>query len=122
MYRQTLQAEKRRLEMINKLNWEIFSNKNRNIVIDEIKAVLLTNDACIVNSSMFSDLALSLSLEIEQKSVIELYNSLSSIVTISDLDTGSININSSKDCLIFINVSFTSGTGDLRIEMPAVPG
>ncbi len=108
--------------MLKKLNWEIYSNKDRNTVIDAIKAKLLTSETCIINSSMFSDLALSLSVEIEQNKVTALYEALSSIVTISDLDLNNINTNSSKDCLIFINVSFTSGTGDLRIEMPDVPG
>ena len=33
-----------------------------------------------------------------------------------------ISTDSKKDCLLLLNVTFTKGTGDLRIEIPAVPG
>ncbi|MBV1888402.1 MAG: hypothetical protein KUG51_03855 [Urechidicola sp.] len=108
--------------MQKKLNWEVFSNKDRNTVIESVKSVIFSSDGCLVNFTMFSDLAIALSVEIEENKIITLYNAISNIVEISNFEKKEININSKKEWLIFINVSFSKGKGELKIELPAVPG
>jgi hypothetical protein len=71
---------------------------------------------------MFSDLALSLSIEIPEDAIVRLHNSLNKIVTIEPIDATILIGKSKKDWLVFMNVSFSKGTGELRIETPDVPG
>ena len=56
--------------MKRKLSWRIFSNEDRNIVIEAVKTAISTSNGCIVNYSMFSDLAMALSIEIEEKEIL----------------------------------------------------
>ena len=84
--------------------------------------VISSNDAYVVNFSLFSDIALSLSIEIPEDKILSLFHALSSIVEISEFDFDKINQESNKEWLIFLNVSFSRGKGDLRIEVPAAPG
>jgi len=109
-------------KVFNKLNWQIFSNKERNNAIEELKAIISKNDGFIVNFSLFSDLALSLTVEIEEQNIIKLYSELEKIMSISEPKPGHIDDNSEKDWWILMNVSFTKGKGDLKIEIPNVPG
>ena len=50
--------------MKKKLNWNIYSGKPRLAVIDQIKDAISNNGGCIMNFNMFSDLALTLSVEV----------------------------------------------------------
>ena len=108
--------------MMKKLNWEGYSSGDRNKVIEEVKDVISKSDGCIMNFSMFSDLAISLSIEIEESGIVALHKTLSNVLTISELSAENINANSSKDWLIFMNLSFTKGTGEMTVEIPEVPG
>jgi len=104
------------------LNWQVFSNSNRNAVIDQLKDVISNNGGCIINSNMFSDLALSLSIEIEENSISKLHQALISIAQVSEFDSTAINSQSNKEWIIYLNVSFGGGTGDLKKEIASVPG
>ena len=108
--------------MIKKLNWEIFSGKDRNIAIEEVKSVIDSSSGYIMNFNMFSDLALSLSIEIEESGIIALHSELSQLFNLTELDHTQINPNSKKEWMIFINISFSSGKGDLTNDIPDVPG
>jgi len=108
--------------MLRKLNWQGYSSNDRNEIIDKVKKCISSNDAYIMNFNMFSDLALSLSIEIEENKIVDLYNALSDILMMSDFEDENINPKSNKDWLIFMNISFGSGKGELKKEIPAVPG
>lgn len=108
--------------MIKKLNWQAFSNDERNKVIEELKEIISNNDGYIINFNMFSDLALSLNIEIEENRILELYKALTHILNVSDFDTKNINFESRKEWLIFMNISFSIGKGELKKEIPSVPG
>lgn len=108
--------------MPEKLSWEAFTDHSRIQAIEEVKDVISINGGCIVNFSMFSDLALSLSIEIEENRIFGLYKTLSSILKISGFDIKNINSESAKERLIFLNISFSSGRGELKNEIPDVPG
>lgn len=105
-----------------KLNWQAYSVGDRNESITKIKEIILSNDAYIVNFSLFSDIALSLSIEIPEDKILSLFHTLSSIVEISEFDFDTINQESNKEWLIFLNVSFSRGKGDLKIKVPEIPG
>ena len=108
--------------MQKKLSWQAFSNGDRNTVIEYVKNAISSNDGCIMNFNMFSDLALSLSIEIEAYRAIELYKSFSEILSINDDDENAISSESKKELLIFMNISFGQGKGKLKSQIPDVPG
>ena len=93
--------------MQKKLSWQAYAKGERNKVIDAIKSSISTNEACIVNFNLFSDLALTLSIEIEEANIVLLHNALSQIVDKSDIDIQDINSEYKKEWIIFMNISFT---------------
>ena len=108
--------------MLKKLNWQAYTGGQRNNVIEDVKESILKNDGCIVNFNMFSDLEISLSIEIEEKRITDLYTSFSNILNISDCDIKKLKSNSKKEWLIFMSISFSVGKGKLSIEKPSIPG
>ena len=108
--------------MKKKLNWTCYTNQPRIEIIEEIKDVISLSDGYIVNFTMFSDLALSLSIEIPEDEIVKLHASLSEIITISPIDTEISFGNSKKDWFVFMNISFSKGKGELMVKTPDVPG
>lgn len=108
--------------MQKKLNWRAFSSGNRHKVIGEVQDIISSNDGCIVNFNMFSDLALSLSIEIEECRIVNLYNALDTVINIEGFDDKNINKESKKELLLFMNLSFSQGSGKLKTDIPDVPG
>lgn len=108
--------------MKNKLNWNILSNKERNRAINEIKEIILSNGAYILSSNFFSDLAISLCLGIEEKNIGKLHAALKREMDVSELDAGIPGHHPGKEWLVFLNIRFSKGSGDLKVEVPDVPG
>ena len=109
-------------KVFNKLNWQLFSNQDRITAIEALKAIISKNDGYIVNFNLFSDLALSLTVEIEEQNISNLYSELETITSISESKPGNIDDYSKKDWWILMNVSFSKGKGNLKVEIPDVPG
>ncbi len=108
--------------MQKKLFWEAVSNEDRNKVINQIKDIISKNSAYIINFNMFSDLALGLSIGVEENKIYELHRSLCEILTVSDLKFENNNKNGEEEWLIFMNVSFGKGEGAMKVVVPEVPG
>ena len=104
------------------LTWEAFSDEDRNETITRIKDVVSKNGGYIINFNLFSDLALSLTIEIEEDKVSDLHNAMCNILKVSDLKIKNRDKESKKERIILMNVSFIKGTGDLKTEIPSVPG
>jgi hypothetical protein len=108
--------------MIKTLTWQAYSSGERNYIIEELKSAINSSSGYIMNSNIFSDLALNLSIEIEESKVLELHNELSRILNVSKPDINKINLASGKECLISMNISFSKGKGELKNKIPEVPG
>lgn len=106
----------------NKINWHASTMKDRMKIIEEIKSSISKNDGYIINFNMFSDLVLSLSIEIEEDKISGLYQGLSKIISISEQEPDNLNPNSRSDWWVLMNISFGRGKGNLRTEIPNVPG
>jgi len=106
--------------MRKKINWQGYTSEERNRTIEELKNVITNNDGGIINFNMFSDLALSLSIEIPENKVDGLHQALTNFLKLSGQDY--TDLNSPSECLIFLNVSFGAGRGELKIKIPEVPG
>ena len=108
--------------MLKKLNWEAIATDERNKVIEAVKDTIATNDGYIMNFNMYSDLGLSLSIEIEESNINELHKALSTILKMSDFKEDQIKLKSKKECLLLLYVSFIQGKGALKNVIPKVPG
>ena len=94
------------------------SNDECNIGISEI-ASIVDKYATILNFKRFSDISLSLIIEIEERKLQAMLNALKTIVSIAD-SLSSLS-ESTSECFIFLNIIFTKGTGDVEIEVPNIP-
>jgi len=72
--------------MIRKLSWEASTARERIPAIEETKKAIIRTDGYTINFNMFSELALSLSIEIEECHILDLHNQLQKIITISEFD------------------------------------
>jgi len=108
--------------MQKKVHWQGFSGEERNKVIAKIKDVVSAHGGGITDFKMFSDLDLNLSIEIEEDRIIELHHALKEILDVSDSDLEDINNESKNEDIVFLHISFSKGKGELKIEIPEVPG
>lgn len=101
------------------LYWKGFCNKDRNTGIYEVERIV-NKHGYIIDFQMFSDLEINLKIEIEEQHIGSLYDDLSGCLTLNELQNSSST--SRDDRLILLNITFTQATGNLKIEVPAVPG
>ena len=108
--------------MRGKLNWRVFTSKARIEAIDEIKEIIGKSGGSILHFNMFSDLGMSLMIEIEENSISQLYRALSQKVRISESLSEDLSDNAETEWIIFMNISFSSEKGNLKQSIPSVPG
>lgn len=109
-------------KIVNKLYWEAFATRDRNITIDKMKTVISNNDGYIVNFNLFSDLALTMTIELPENQIPSLYDDLLNLTIITQTAPETINDHSNKDWWVLLNISFKQGEGNLRSDIPEVPG
>lgn len=99
--------------------WTGYSNKQPNLAISEIEQII-NHHGFLVDFKRFSDISISLIIEIQEQKAVKLYNDLKNYMVLTDSDF--ISSGSEEECTILFNITFTKGTGNLRIEIPSVPG
>jgi hypothetical protein len=99
--------------------WKGFCRKNRNLCIYEIENIVNRYGA-IVDFKMFSDLEISIKIEIAEQRIHKLYTDLIEQIEIDDCKD--LKSESNTERTILLNVTFLQGTGDLEIEGPIGPG
>lgn len=102
----------------HKINWKAFASGNRNQAIDRIKAAIVESGGSLMNFKLFSDIGMSMIIEIECRSIKNLHTSISRAVTLAEDPTEVPE----GLCYVLLYLSFIEGTGDLQIEVPDVPG
>ncbi|MBK6949963.1 MAG: hypothetical protein IPH16_19490 [Haliscomenobacter sp.] len=75
----------------------------------------------LTDSRFFSDLAMSMQIELEERQVPACYSDLAGVIQLSPLPPEQ-PAESSEECLILLHVAFARGTGNLEIDIPEVPG
>ena len=99
--------------------WAGFSVDERHAAIDGIRSVV-SRFGDIVDARLFSDLSLSLTIEIQELKMDGLYDELSKIIGLPEPKYQ--NSTSTKERTLYLNITFAKGTGNLKREVPAVPG
>jgi hypothetical protein len=99
--------------------WSGICNIDRLKAIDEITGIA-NRYATILNFQRFSDISLSLILDVEEGNLTNLKNGLSDIMSMDCADTDLDG--SEPECIVLLHITFTKGTGNLKIEVPDIPG
>lgn len=99
--------------------WTAYSNDERHAAINKLQHVVSAYGD-IVDTTFFSDISLNIKIEIEESRIDGLYDGLRTIVGIDKFEY--LNSNSRKERVVFLNITFNKGTGNLKIEVPSVPG
>jgi hypothetical protein len=102
---------------MKRIYWTAISTAERMKSISEISAVIF-NYGTILIFQRYSDLSMGITVEIEECKVNKLYDHLKSIIFLKDFKNEETV--STRDCHVLINVTFTQGSGDLEIEVPAL--
>jgi hypothetical protein len=98
--------------------WTAISHEERIQAISDITRIV-DRHAIVLNFQRFSDIAMSFLLEVEECKLKMLQVDLQSILSLDIGETLFKETNS--DCLVFLNITFAKGTGDLQIEIPNIP-
>jgi hypothetical protein len=104
---------------MNNIFWTGYCNKDRNIAISEIEKIVNTY-GYIIDFKQFSDISLTLKIELEELNIDKLFLALGNYMNLNNFEI--LNSSSNRERSIFLNINFIQGSGDLRIETPAVPG
>lgn len=99
--------------------WTGFCNKERIIAISEIENIVNAH-GFLIDFKEFSDLSISMIIELDELKVNPLYLALKNYLNLKDFEPVDPSISGEQS--VFLNVTFSKGTGNLRIEPPAVPG
>lgn len=99
--------------------WTGYSNDERHASISTIENVV-SKYGDIVDFKFFSDISLTMAIEIEESKIDALYNELATVIKIDKFEN--LNSISKNERKVYLNITFTKGTGNLTIEVPNVPG
>lgn len=96
-----------------------YSDQQRLTAIPEIEQII-GRHGFITDFKMFSDISLSIAIEIPENQVAALYQELKTCMRLED--EPALHSDSRRECTLYLNVTFTMGSGDLKQEVPNVPG
>lgn len=99
--------------------WSGYCSKNRMEAVGEIEKII-ADYGFLIDFTRFSDMAMSLIVELEERNIDAFYEKLKSYLSLNEFAL--LNSQSKKERHILIHVSFTKSTGDLEIEIPQIPG
>lgn len=102
-----------------KLNWKGYSAHERMTAIEEIKRAVESSGGDIMDFHFFSDVSMSFQIEISSDRCMALKSGLSEIM---QLDDGFEEPQNVTEVILLLNVSFSTGSGDLRQSVIDVPG
>ncbi len=102
----------------NSVFWSAIGHGERIQVIQSCEKII-SEYGYILEFKQFSDLGLSLHIEIDSNKIQSLYQALKPALRLDAFDFKEVN---EKTSTVYINISFADGHGDLKTEVPAVPG
>lgn len=104
---------------MKKLYWTAYCDIERNIALEKIQAII-SKYAFISDFKLFSDISINIIVEVETNKLDILYKELNKNIRIPSFNKDGIFYN--NEIIIFLNITFIKSTGDLKIEVPHVPG
>jgi prepilin-type processing-associated H-X9-DG protein len=102
----------------NSVFWSAIGHGERINVIQSCEKII-GEFGYILEFKQFSDLGLSLHIDVQSDKIKALYDSLKQALRLDNFDFKEIN---DKTSTVYLNISFADGHGDLKVEIPEVPG
>ncbi|HEU4497072.1 MAG TPA: hypothetical protein VFR70_08490 [Flavobacterium sp.] len=99
--------------------WKGYSNEERHLAIDKVQNIV-SSYGSIIGFKLFSDISLTVVIEIEESEIDRLYGLLSDNLKMDRHEY--LNSDSSRERTLYLNITFAIGTGDRRNEVSSVPG
>lgn len=99
--------------------WTAYTENDRHAAISQIQAIVAQFGG-LVDMRLFSDISLALTIEIQESKIDNLYQALANLIAIDKSDL--VNSISTRERTIYLNISFSKATGDLKQEVSSVPG
>lgn len=100
-------------------NWEVYCTSERTAGINLMETII-NRFAYILDFHSFSDLSLSITAGVEEWRANALFDEIARNMEIEGEKPAATE--SKNECMIYINISFAKGKGDMRHEVPDVPG
>ncbi len=107
------------LKLHDRIFWTAVYKNERMQGLNDLK-ICIDNYGFIVDFHFFSDLAVSMEIAIEERKVNPLYMALAQLISLSKFKVP--DSESAKERTVMLNVTFTKGTGNLKVEVLKVPG
>lgn len=105
--------------MLPHIFWSGFTSKERAAAILELERII-NQFGFIIDFQPFSDISLSIVIEVEESHIDQLHDALAKYLHMNTFDK--MPTVSTKERTIYLNVTFSNAKGNLRNEIPAVPG
>ncbi len=99
--------------------WSGYSHKDRIAAVSEIEMVI-NQYGNITDFKQFSDVSIALQVEIRESRLNDLYHALEKTMGMNEHKD--LAVATEVERVLFLHVSFSTGKGELRIEVPLVPG
>ena len=99
---------------MNSIFWTGYCNKERIIAIIDIENII-NDHGYLVDFKQFSDISISITIELEESKIDRLYNILKNYMSMNEFEY--LNSTYDTERIVFFNITFIKGTGDLRIEI-----
>jgi hypothetical protein len=99
--------------------WKGYTEQERTIFIPSLQPVI-SSFGDIVDFKLFSDLGMTMTIEIKESCIDPLYIALTAHLNMDPVNP--IHSHSSRERTLFLHISFSIGRGELKVEVPAVPG
>jgi hypothetical protein len=101
------------------LFWTGYSNQDRIHAISSIEQSIGAY-GYITDYKQFSDISISILIELEEQRIEGLHKALLEKISLDDCE---IPLSSSSiERMVYLNITFSQATGNIRVEVPAVPG
>lgn len=99
--------------------WTAYSNRNRTAAISQLEETV-HRYGYIVQFKPFSDLSLSVHIEVPESRMDALYVALELQMRLDPVEK--TESASDRERNVFLNITFIQGSGNLKTDVPAVPG
>lgn len=99
--------------------WTAVTARDRITVIQDVENII-GKYGFITEFKEFSDLGINICIELGKNKLSELHQALKTALSINELQA--ISSEAPSELTVYLNISFLKGHGDLKIEVPAVPG
>ncbi|HSF45459.1 MAG TPA: hypothetical protein VLA58_05590 [Chitinophagaceae bacterium] len=104
---------------MNNIFWNGYSSSERHYTITKVREVV-SSYGDIVDFKFFSDISMVIMIEIKECYIDKLNDELKRHLLLDEFD--SLQSKSESERVIYLNLTFTQATGDLKVEVPSVPG